>query len=575
MPLSQQAPRGVSLLSGSRLALLAVAIFSALVNILYLTGSFYMLQVYDRVIPSRSYETLIALSLLAGGLFAIQGILDAYRSRILVRVGRAIDERLSPHVFGLIGNLPLQGRADAAMQPSRDLDNIRSFFASGGPNAFFDLPWVPFYVAVCFLFHPLIGLLALAGCVILALVTGVAELTTKGATAQAATYGAARANLAEAARRNAEAVRALGMNTRLMHLWSQAGEQHLDGHQKASDIAGGFTSLSKCLRMAIQSAALGVGAFLVINGQATGGLIIAGSILAARAIAPIELLIAHYKGFVTARQSWTRLSGFLKLEAPHLSAPLALPKPTQRLKVEELSVAPPGSTRLVVRGVSFTVEAGDGLGVIGPSGSGKSTLARALVGVWAPARGNVRLDGAALNQWPPDELGRHVGYLPQDIELFDATIAQNIARLDPEASNDAVLRAAQLAGVHDMIVHLAEGYETRLGSGGLALSGGQRQRIGLARALYGSPFLLVLDEPSSNLDASGEQALTTAITQFRKEGGIAIVIAHRPSALAAVDKVLVLADGELKAFGPKEQVLRPLSSTPHVQGVVAKRESAV
>lgn len=575
MSVSQQASRSVSLLRGSSGPLIAVAIFSALVNILYLTGSFYMLQVYDRVIPSRSYETLIALSLLAGGLFAIQGILEAYRSRILVRVGRSIDERFSPQVFDLIGNLPLQGRRDGAMQPSRDLDNIRAFFASGGPNAFFDLPWVPFYIAICFLFHPLIGLLALSGCIVLALVTGIAELMTKGATAEAATHGSARSNLAEAARRNAEAVRALGMNTRLMGLWSQAGEKHLDGHQKASDIAGGFTSLSKCLRMAIQSAALGIGALLVINGQATGGLIIAGSIIAARAIAPIELLIAHYKGFVTARQSWARLSTLLKNEKTNNGAPLALPKPTQRLIVEDLSVAPPGSTRLVVRGVSFTVEAGDGLGVIGPSASGKSTLARALVGVWTPARGNVRLDGAALNQWPPDELGRHIGYLPQDIELFDATIAQNIARLDPDASDEAILWAAKLAGVHEMIVQLEKGYETPLGSGGMALSGGQRQRIGLARALYGSPFLLVLDEPNSNLDASGEQALTNAITQFRNDGGIAIIIAHRPSALAAVDKVLVLADGELKAFGPKEQVLRPMGSTPNVQGSVAKRESAL
>ncbi|MDB5570027.1 MAG: putative transporter family, HlyB subfamily [Hyphomicrobiales bacterium] len=550
--------RSRELLRGSEQALVGVAIFSALINLLYLTGSFYMLQVYDRVIPSRSVDTLIALSVLAGLLFAGQGALDIYRTRILLRVGRAIDERLSPRVFSLIGQLPLTGRATLGLQPMRDLDNIRTFFANGGPSAFFDLPWAPLYIGICFLFHPAVGLIALAGVLLLAFLTALAEIYTRAPMTETAAHSVSRNNFAEAARRNAEVVTALGMGARMRERWMRTGDSYLDGHQRASDISSGFSGLSKMARMALQSAALGVGALLVIKGEATGGVIIAGSILAARALAPIELMIMHYKSFVSARQSWKRL-GDLLVAYPEKPAPLALPRPSTVMSVENLAVSPPGSQRIVAHGVSFELPAGAGLGVIGPSASGKSCLARALVGVWAPARGSVRLDGAALDQWSPEALGAHIGYLPQDIELFEGTIAENIARFNPAASDETIIRAAEQAGVHSMIVRLPKGYETQIGQGGVALSGGQKQRIGLARALYGDPFLLVLDEPNSNLDAVGDQALTQAILDFRARGGIAIMIAHRPSALEVVDQVLVLANGEVKAFGPKDKVLRPLA----------------
>ena len=552
--------RSKSLLHGAGKALFGVAVFSALINLLYLTGSFYMLQVYDRVIPSRSVETLIALSILAGMLFAGQGALDIYRTRILVRVGRAIEERLSPRVFSIIGQLPLVGRANLGLQPMRDLDNVRTFFANGGPAAFFDLPWAPFYIGVCFLFHPAMGLVALSGALLLAFLAGLAEIFTRRPVADTATQSVLRNNFAEAARRNAEVVSALGMGARMRDRWMKASQSYLDGHQRASDISTGFGGISKMARMALQSGTLGVGALLVIKGEATGGVIIAGSILAARALAPIELVIAHYKSFVSARQSWHRLKDLLTA-FPETPAQLGLPRPTDVFSVENLAVSPPGSSRPVVFGVTFELKAGAGLGIIGPSASGKSCLARALVGVWKPARGSVRMDGASLDQWSPEALGEHIGYLPQDIELFDGTIAENIARFDPKATDEAIIRAAEQAGVHAMIVNLPKGYETQIGQAGVMLSGGQRQRIGLARALYGAPFLLVLDEPNSNLDAVGDQALSQAILDFRARGGIAILIAHRPSALEVVEQVLVLANGEVKAMGSKDQVLRPMART--------------
>jgi ATP-binding cassette subfamily C protein len=347
------------------------------------------------------------------------------------------------------------------------------------------------------------------------------------------------------------------MACRLRARWEEVNQSNLDAHQHASDVAGGLAGFSKTARMALQSAVLGIGGYLVIQGEASAGIIIAGSILAARALAPVELVIAHWKGFVSARQSWTRLRDLLA-SSPEPAATLSLRKPLSRLSVEAVSVVPPGDQRLVVREVSFSLENGSALGVIGPSASGKSSLARALVGVWRPVRGTVRLDGAALDQWSPEALGQHIGYLLQDIELFDGTIAQNISRFAADPDPELIIRAAEQAGVHDLIVRLRNGYHTTIGEGGMALSGGQRQRIALARALYNDPFLVVLDEPNSNLDAEGEQALTQAIQGIRARGGIAVAIAHRPSALGAIDQVLVMANGEAKAFGPKDQIMRPL-----------------
>jgi len=558
-PDNGSAPLGfLATVRACRGAVIGLALFSALINVLYLTGSFYMLQVYDRVIPSRSVPTLIALSILAAVLYAGQGAMDVCRTRILARMARSLDERLGPGVFALITRLPLAGRSNAAgLQPLRDLDQVRAFLSGGGPLGFFDLPWMPFYLAICFLFHPLIGLVALVGALVLVSLTACTEAFTRTPVKAAALHGAARTSLAEASRRNAEVIAALRMTGRLGALWDGVNQKHLDAHQQSSDVASGIGGVSKAARMALQSAVLGTGGYLVIHGEASAGIIIAGSILSARALAPLEQVIAHWKGFTSARQSWKRLRELMATAPEPASGPLVR-KPVATLSVESVNLFPPGEPRIVVRDVSFVLQSGSALGVIGPSASGKSSLARALVGVWSPARGSVRLDGATLDQWSPAVLSRHIGYLPQDIELFEGTIRQNIARFEPEANIEAVVQAAEQAGVHDLIVRLPQGYDTRIGEGGMALSGGQRQRIALARALYGDPFLVVLDEPNSNLDAEGEQALTQAIANVRARGGIAVVIAHRPSALAAVDQVLVMAQGEAKACGPKERILRPM-----------------
>jgi ATP-binding cassette subfamily C protein len=511
--------------------------------------------VYDRVIPSRSVPTLVGLIVLAGGLYAAQGGLDLLRGRILGRVGTSLDEAINARVFDTVVRLPLvAGNRSEGLQPLRDLDNIRSFLGSMGPGAFFDLPWLPFYLAICFAFHWLIGLTALIGAIILVTLTLITEFMSRTPAREAMMLAARRNDLAASSRRNAEVLVAMGMSGRLTKRWSEANETYLAGNQRASDVAGGLGAIAKVMRMMLQSAVLAVGAYLVINQEATGGIIIAGSILSARALAPVDLAIAHWKGFVAARQSWARLTKLLQ-QMPASNAQTLLQGPSKRLSVEGVSIVPPGDQRLIVQDVTFAIEAGSGVGVIGPSGSGKSSLVRALVGVWMPARGKVRLDGAALDQWSSDVLGRYVGYLPQDVELFGGSVAQNISRFDPEAKSDAIIAAAKEAGVHDMIIKMREGYDTQIGEQGTALSAGQAQRVALARALYGDPFLIVLDEPNSNLDTEGDEALTRAVRSARARGAIVIVVAHRPIGIEAVDQVLVLKDGRQQAFGPKETVL--------------------
>ncbi len=389
------------------------------------------------------------------------------------------------------------------------------------------------------------------------ILTALTEVFTREPTKAATEAAMHRNGLAETSRRNAEVLTAMGMAGRMGNRWSEANQSYMASQQRVSDVAGGLGAFSKVLRMMLQSAMLGIGAYLVIHQEATAGIIIAGSILTARALAPVDLAIANWRGFVAARQGWQRLNKLLTL-LPAQIAPMQLPAPKNRLSVENVSVAPPGDTRIVVQDVSFALQSGQGVGVLGPSASGKSSLARMLVGVWQPVRGKIRLDGASLDQWSSEELGRHVGYLPQDVELFAGTVAQNIARFDPDADPKAILSAAQAAGVHDLIVNLRDGYETQIGEQGSALSAGQQQRIALARALYGDPFLVVLDEPNSNLDAEGEAALTQAILGVRARGGIVVVIAHRPSAIAGVDLLLVLDHGRAQAFGPKDEVLSKL-----------------
>jgi ATP-binding cassette, subfamily C, type I secretion system permease/ATPase len=542
-------------LRACRTAFFGVGAISCMINLLYLTGSIFMLEVYDRVLPSRSVPTLVGLALLAGGLYIAQGILDLIRGRILGRIGTSLDEALNARVFDTIVRLPLMvGGRNEGLQPLRDLDNLRSFLSGMGPGAFFDLPWLPFYLAICFAFHVMIGVTALIGAIILVSLTVLTEYMSRAPAREAMGLAARRNDVAATSRRNAEVLVAMGMSGRLTRRWSEANQNYLSGNQRASDVAGGLGAMAKVLRMTLQSAVLAVGAYLVIHQEATAGIIIAGSILSARALAPVDLAIAHWKSFVAARQSWHRLNRLLE-QLPARTAQTLLQNPESRLSVEGVSIVPPGDQRVIVNDVTFALQAGSGLGVIGPSGSGKSSLVRALVGVWQPFRGKVRLDGAALDQWSSDVLGRHIGYLPQDVELFAGSVAQNISRFDPDATADAIIAAAKEAGVHEMIIKMRDGYDTQIGEQGTALSAGQAQRLALARAVFGDPFLIVLDEPNSNLDTEGDEALTRAVRGARERGAIVVIVAHRPVGIEAVDQLLVLKDGRMQAFGPKETVL--------------------
>ena len=549
-------------LGACRRAFLAIGLFSGMSNILMLTGSLFMLEVYDRVLPSRSVPTLVALLILTAGLYAAQGFIDAIRSRILVRIGDSLDETMSMRVYDAIVRLPLKigGKGDGS-QPIRDLDSVRGFLSGAGPSAFFDLPWLPVYLAVCFLFHPYIGLTALGGAIILIALTVATELRTRSPTRQATQFAVARNALMESSRRNAEAMTAMGMVGRIAKRWREANRSYIAATGQASDVVGGLGAASKVLRLLLQSSLLAVGAWLVIHQESTPGIIIAGSILGGRALAPVDLAIANWRGFIGARQSWHRLSRLLA-QLPPRTEPMPLQPPSKTIVVQNAAVCPPGEQKIVCQDVNFTLTGGKALGIIGPTASGKSSLARMLVGVWSPLRGTVRLDGAALDQWSPEALGRHVGYLPQDVELFPGNVAQNIARFEDPPNPEAVLAAAQAAGVHDLIVNLPDGYETKVGERGSALSAGQAQRIALARALYRDPFLVVLDEPNSNLDAEGDEALTRAILGLRARGAIAVVVAHRPSAIAGVDYILVMAKGRQQQFGPKEEVLTRVAQPP-------------
>jgi ATP-binding cassette subfamily C protein len=555
-----------SALSGCRNAFIGIGVMSGMINILYLTGSFFMLEIYDRVLPSRSVPTLAGLVVLAAGLYMAQAVLDMIRGRILVRIGASVDEALSGRVFETVARLPLKvGQRNDGLQPLRDLDSIRSFLSGLGPVALFDLPWMPFYIVICFIFHPLIGLTALIGAIVLIIVTVLTEFLARAPMKETTGFAIARNGLAETSRRNAEALIAMGMLGRIANRWQDSNHSYLDGQQRVSDVAGGLGAISKVLRMMLQSAVLAVGGYLVIYQLATGGIIIAGAIIAARALAPVDLIIANWKGLVTASQGWNRLNRLLDL-MPAQTAPMALQRPVRTLAVENAAVVAPGTQKVVAQDVQFTLEHGNGLGIIGPSGSGKSSVARMLVGVWTPVKGKVRLDGAALDQWSSEALGPHIGYLPQDVELLAGTVAQNISRFEPKPDANVIIAAAKAAGVHDLIVGLSEGYETQIGEQGTSLSAGQAQRIALARALFRDPFLVVLDEPNSNLDADGDEALTKAILAVRARGGIVVVVAHRPSAIAGVDLLLVMNQGRQQAFGPKDAImaklLKPAATTP-------------
>lgn len=549
-------------LSSCRGAFVWTAVFSFIINILMLTGAVFMLEIYDRVLPSRSVATLIGLCVIAGILFAALGLLDLIRGRLLVRASGAIDEALAPRIFDVVVRLPIRaGSHGDGLQPLRDLDAIRSFLSSMGPTALFDLPWLPFYLLIVYAFHPVLGLTALIGAVVLIALTLLTEALSRKPTRETTTHAMNRLAIAEACRRNAEVLAGMGFASRLGNLWQISNDRALTSQRQASDIAGGLGAIARVLRMILQSAVLAVGAYLVIIQQASAGIIIAGSILAARALAPVDIAIANWRGFIAARQSWRRL-GQLLVKLPRQAAPMKLAPPSMTFHVDSVIVAPPGEQKVVVRDVSFALKRGQGLGIIGPSGSGKSSLARVLVGAWLPVAGRVRLDGSALDQWAPEDLGKYIGYLPQGVELFAGSVLQNITRFDPEAAPDAVIKAAKSADVDDLIRSLPgdKGYDTQIGEGGATLSAGQRQRVALARALYGDPFLVVLDEPDASLDQNGEQALQQAIRRVRERGGIVVVISHRQAVLSAVDHLLVLDQGRPVIGGPKELVQQRLAA---------------
>jgi ATP-binding cassette subfamily C protein len=537
----------------------AVAVFSGVVNLLMLAGPLYMLQVYDRVLTSRSVPTLVVLSILLIGAYVFQGTLDLIRSRVVVRAAALLDERLAHAVHGAVINLAIgtKHRADGP-QPVRDLDQIRTFMTGTGPLAFIDLPWIPVFLFICALVHPWLGITATVGGVTLFTLTLLTERASRAPARSVAKDAGTRSALVEANRRNAESIAAMGMSGSLAQRWSAVNDRYIAAAARLSDVAGSFGGVSKVLRLVLQSAMLGLGAYLVIGQELGSGAMIAASIMMGRALAPIETTIANWRGFVAARQSLGRLSEALTRATPKRAATTTLPRPARSLSVDQLAIAAPGGATPIVRGVEFALNAGEALGVIGPSGAGKTSLVRALVGLWQPLKGNVRLDGAALDQWDGELLGRHIGFVSQTVELFDGTIAENIARMSVASDAEGVIRAARAAGAHDMILRLPSGYDTKVGEGGEALSGGQRQRIALARALYGEPFLVVLDEPNANLDTDGEAALHQAIVELKARGAIVVLITHRPMTLSACDRLLVLADGIQQGFGPREEILRRL-----------------
>lgn len=535
-----------------------VGLFSAAVNILMLTGAIYMLQVYDRVLVSRSVSTLVALSLLAFLAFAVQGWLDSIRSRMLVEIGAAYEDALSPAVFNTVSALALSGKNSAqAAQPIRDVEKVRMFLSGLGPTALFDLPFMPLFFGACFLLHPLLGAMALGGGVVIILMTVLAEFMSRKATAAGHSLGQERSSVLEAGRRNVEALVAMGFRGAVRDRWLKISADALSSHAESSSRTASLGAFAKTFRLVLQSAMLGLGGYLALNQQITAGAIIAASIMMSRALAPIEIAIGHWKNFVAARESHGRLQKLLTV-GDLGRGKTRLPAPQRSLTVERLVVAPPGEQAAIIKGIGFRIEAGSALAIFGPSASGKSTLARALVGVWQAASGNVRLDGAAIEHFPEDQLGSHIGYLPQDVELLEGTVAENIARFHPDATPEEVVAAAVKSGAHEVINRLPNGYDTRIGESGSGLSGGQRQRIALARALFRDPFLVVLDEPNSNLDGNGDQALNDAIASVRSRGGIVIVITHRTATISAVDQIAILNDGRLEEFGPREEVLPKL-----------------
>lgn len=539
-----------------RKAFYTAGLFSMFINVLGLVPSIYMLQVYDRVLQSRNVTTLVMLTLILLVFYTILGMLELARSKLLIRVGAQLDVKLNDRVFVASFEQNLKRAGGNAGQALNDLTNIRQFLTGNGLFAFFDAPWAPVYLLVIFMFSPWLGGFALLSAIALFSLAWATEMATRKPLAEAAMTAASAGNFATNNLRNAEVIEAMGMLDNLKRRWLVRQLKFLSLQNEASDKAAVISATTKATRIAVQSLMLGGGALLVIDGAMTPGSMIAGSILLGKALGPVELAIGIWKQLLSARTAYHRLEGLLQ-NNPVRDAGMSLPRPQGKLLVEGVTATPPGTQTVVLKQVGFAVSAGEVVGVIGPSASGKSTLARLMVGVWPTVAGKVRLDGADVFSWNKQRLGPAVGYLPQDIELFEGSIAENIARFG-QVDSDKVVEAAQLAGVHEMILRFPKGYDTPIGEGGSSLSGGQRQRIGLARAMYGNPAFVVLDEPNSNLDEIGEAALVRAVLELKRRGTTVMLITHRTSILAAVDKLLLLVEGAVQLYGPRDQVLQAI-----------------
>jgi ATP-binding cassette, subfamily C, bacterial exporter for protease/lipase len=550
-----------------------VGIFSAIINLMLLVPSLYMLQVYDRVLASRNETTLLMLTLMVLGAYVFMSALEFVRSFVLIRVGAQLDMKLNKRIYTAAFEQNLKKAGGNAGQALQDLTTVRQFLTGNGLFAFFDAPWFPIYLVVIFLFNVNLGIFALCGTIILVILAYVNEAVSKKPMAEASGMAIAAGNLATNNLRNAEVIEAMGMLPNLMARWFKLHGRFLQLQAEASEKAGIIAACTKFFRTSLQSLILGFGALLVLDGKISGGMMIVSSILMGRTLNPVEQLIGVWKTWDSTRSAYKRLCELLAANPPRESG-MPLPKPLGQVALEAVSAAPPGSTSVVIKNLSFALTPGDVLGVIGPSGAGKSTLARLLVGVWPAAMGKVRLDGADVYLWNKDELGAHIGYLPQDIELFAGTVGENIARFG-EIDSEKVVQAAKRTGVHEMILQLPKGYDSPLGDGGAGLSGGQKQRIGLARAMYGDPSLLVLDEPNSNLDDVGEQALVAAILDLRARGKTLVLITHRNSALSVTTKLLLLRDGTSQMFGPTAQVLAALAKAAQQPAAPAKPGAAM
>lgn len=542
------------LLRSMRRAFLAVGVFSCSINILLLAPAIYMLQTYDRVLTSRNEDTLLLLTALMLALLVLEATLDFVRGRVLVRVGVSLDMQLGTRVFDAAFGQTLAGGGSSPTQALFDLSGVRQFFTGKGLFAFFDTPWTPIYLFVIFLLNPWLGVFALVGALVLLALAWVNERATGPVQAEAGKLSVSANQYAAAQLRNAEAIEAMGMLDGLRARWQERQSGFIARQAEASDRAALIGSASRFTRMAMQSGILGFGAWLVLRNQLTPGSMIAASILLGRTLAPVDLAIATWRSFVTARGAYARLTKLLEAH-PVREHLITLPAPQGSVAVENLVVGAPGSRTAILKGVNFSVAAGSIVGVVGPSASGKSTLVRALVGVWEPLAGAVRLDDAEIHSWNKGQLGPYLGYLPQDVELFDGTVAENIARFGP-LDSEKLVNAARRAGVHELILQLPKGYETPIGEGGMVLSGGQRQRIALARALYGKPALVVLDEPNANLDDAGEAALLAALRTLKAEGCTVFLVTHRINILRATDTMMVVVSGKIQAFGPRDEVIK-------------------